>query len=472
MSAFYKECKGIVITSVLLFASIIIVAAQDNNKKVVLITGTATGIGKATAELLIDEGYIVYGGDIQIDKNQYLAGIGGHPLKMDISRDDEVIAGIEQIIKEQGRIDVLFANAGYNQYGPIECTEIADVQRQFDVNVFGHARCVKAVLPFMRRQGGGNIIINSSLGGKISVPGMSWYTSSKHALEAFADALRMEVRKFNIRVSVIESGAVRTDIQKNAAYTLEKAKKSPYAGFYELEAFEGKFVKRSSHGVDPAAIANIILRIIKSKYPERRYLTTLDAKVAYTLHSMFGYGLTDDFLLKMFFGTQSENPLRRKSVTISINPSSLLNKEYNADIFYNTGRLRFGLSYFDVTEKSPSAETASFKQHQQGFGTGVGVFVSDEQRGLNLGLEFNFIEVSVIELATSDILGKELYHLGLQAGYLWQPFKKSGFFIEPSVHAGFSIGDRELNYSSGNIVGKENFYFTRPRLNVGWKISF
>ena len=386
MSNFKKVYLEIWMICLLFMVTILIISAQDENKKVVLITGSAGGIGKATAEVLIEEGYIVYGGDILVEKNQYLIKIGGYPLKMDISKENEVEAGVEQIIKEQGRIDVLFANAGYNLHGPLECVDIVDAQKQFDVNVFGHARCARAVLPYMREQGCGNIIINTSLGGKISAPGMSWYTASKYALEAFADGLRMEVRKFKISVSIIEPGAILTDIQKNAVSSLEKARQSPNAGFYEFKAYEENFKKRSSRGIDPSRIANTVLKILKSEYPERRYMPGLDARLAYKLHSLFGYGMTDDLLLKMFFGTHQPNPFKRKSLTIITDSWALFNDGYRVGLNYNTGRLSLGLSYFDVIEANPSIETVNFEHNRQGFGVNLGAFISDEQRGLNLGL--------------------------------------------------------------------------------------
>lgn len=473
MSVPGKDSIEIWMICILLMFNIHAIRAQDENKKVVLITGSASGIGRATAELLIKEGYIVYGGDIQLERNQYLTEIGGHPLKMDISLDDDVKAGVEQIIKEQGRIDVLFANAGYTLHGPVECVDIADAQRQFDVNVFGHARCVKAVLPYMREQGGGNIIINSSLGGKISAPGMSWYTASKHALEAFADGLRMEVRRFNIPVSVIEPGAVLTDIQKNALPALERIKQSPASGYYDFNTYEKNFIKRSARGIDPSVIAKSVLRIIEAKYPERRYMPTFDARLAYNLHTIFGYGMTDDLLLKMFFGTPQPNPLKRKSIIISTDAWTLFKGGYRTGLNYNTGRFSIGLSYLNVIEGVSSAEAIDFEQKRQGFGAGIGAFISDEQRGLNLGLEFTyFTKVSVTELSTDEKLRKELFSTGIRAGYLWQPFRSTGFYIEPSVHAGYAFGDKDLNFTSGSTLSKERFYVSRPLINVGWKINF
>ena len=110
------------------------IQAQENGPKVVLITGTASGIGKATAEYLIEQGHIVYGGDIQFEKNRYLDSIGGHSVDMDVTKVDMVQAGVARIIEEQGRIDVLVNNAGFGLYAPVEETTDEDARYQFEVN--------------------------------------------------------------------------------------------------------------------------------------------------------------------------------------------------------------------------------------------------------------------------------------------------------------------------------------------------
>ena len=175
------------------------VMAADNEKKVVLITGTASGIGKATAEYLINEGHIVYGGDIQFEKNKYLDTIGGYSIDMDVTNVDMVNAGVDRIIKEQGHIDVLVNNAGFGLYAPMEETTDEDRRYQFEVNFFGVANVTKAVLPHMREQKSGYIINISSMGGKIYMPLGAWYHATKHAIEGWSDCLRLELKEFNIK---------------------------------------------------------------------------------------------------------------------------------------------------------------------------------------------------------------------------------------------------------------------------------
>ncbi len=130
--------------------------------KTVLITGASSGFGKRVAEKLLDEGYTVYAAARRVEKMTDLEAKGGHILRMDVIDNRSVEAGVDQVIKEQGRIDVLFNNAGYGSLGPIECVPMEDIQRQYEVNVFGMARLIKAVLPHMRKKRSGLIINTAS----------------------------------------------------------------------------------------------------------------------------------------------------------------------------------------------------------------------------------------------------------------------------------------------------------------------
>jgi NAD(P)-dependent dehydrogenase (short-subunit alcohol dehydrogenase family) len=158
------------------------------DKKVILISGTASekGMGRAAAELLIKEGHIVYGGDNQYKKNKYLDSIGGHSIDMDVTDVAMVKAGVKRIIKEQGRIDVVYNNAGWGLYAPVEDISEEDMHYQIEVNLFGVANVTRAVIPHMRKQKSGLIINTSSMGGKIYMPLGAWYHASKHAVEGFA----------------------------------------------------------------------------------------------------------------------------------------------------------------------------------------------------------------------------------------------------------------------------------------------
>ena len=441
--------------------------AQENTK-VVLVTGSASGIGKATCELLIENGYIVYGGDINEEGNQYLTALGGTPLYMDVRNDSLVEAGVQRIINEQGRIDVLFANAGYTQMGVIECVEIEDAQNQFDVNVFGVARCVKAVLPHMREKEAGNIIITSSVVGHVPVSGMAWYPASKHALEAFSDALRQEVRRFGIHVSIVEPGFITTGLKDASMPTLDKAKRAEFAKVYEEEqnAFGEKFSKGFDAGASSMTIAKTVLKILKSKYPERRYQPNLDSKAGVFTKRYFGAGLLDDVTQFQFYFKQ-ENPLKRKSIMLSSNSLSFINDGFQVEASYTIGRLRMGANYVDMT----FSDNDEIKESRQGIGAYIGTFLSDEQRGLNIGLGFDYYtNTNVTNM--NQTLDKDLFRLSSRVGLLWEVIKlrNSGIFIEPAINMGYGFGDEELLFDSGKTFRETKWDF-QSSVTIGYKIN-
>jgi NADP-dependent 3-hydroxy acid dehydrogenase YdfG len=266
----------------ILFAifSMAIMFTHAQEQKVILITGTASGIGKAAATSLIEKGHIVYGGDIQVEKNSYLNDLGGHALIMDVTNDDQVKDGVQKVIDEQGRIDVLINNAGYGSFATIENIDINELKNQFDVNVFGYARLQSAVLPHMRKQRSGLIIEISSVVGEISYPMLGWYAATKHAVEAMADALRQEVAPFGIKVVKIQPGAVKTNFPTVA---LEKLDNSYIPEDYKQLAEDFKLVVEGNYTYNaesPLGTVGSIVQAIESDDPETEYRTTLSSKMA------------------------------------------------------------------------------------------------------------------------------------------------------------------------------------------------
>lgn len=248
-----------------------------NEPKVIIITGTASGFGKAAAEKLIAKGHIVYGGDINVEGNKYLNDIGGTPLVMDVRDDDQVKAGIQRILKEQGRIDVLVNNAGYGEYATIENIKIEDLKNQFDVNVFGCARLQQEVLPTMRKQRSGRIIIISSGLGKFSMPVLGWYAASKHAVEGMADALRLEVSQFNIDVVKIQPGASNTNFVKTAYERLDQSY-VPEDYKQMVTNFRISLDDLMAKAGGPEETANAIVEAVEVTDPAITYITMEDAK--------------------------------------------------------------------------------------------------------------------------------------------------------------------------------------------------
>lgn len=289
-------------------------ALYDNviNKKpyeqqVVLITGTASGIGEATAKHLIEKGHIVYGGDIQFEKNKWLNEAGGHSLDMDVTDREMVRAGVQKVIDEQGRIDVLFNNAGYGLYGPIEEVTMEDVQAQFDVNVFGYAHLVKEVLPHMRKQGDGLIINNTSMGGKITLGGLGgWYHATKHALEGWSDVLRFEVAHFGIDVVIIEPGMIDTNFGNVAMVYSDKyepgtAYEHAYAPMRAMREQMEQDPEGGMQAADPIVIARVVDEAMNAKKPKIRYAEGPMANELIMFRDIFG-DRAFDWLMGRIFG--------------------------------------------------------------------------------------------------------------------------------------------------------------------------
>jgi len=244
---------------------------KSSKQKVVLITGASSGFGEVTASLLAQRGYRVFGTGRNPGRNR---AWGYEMLPLDVRSDDSVRACVQELMERAGRLDVLISNAGYELAGAVEETSISEARDQFETNFFGAARMVKAALPVMRKQGGGRILLVSSLAGLISVPFHGFYSASKYALEGYAEALRHEVKGFNISVSLIEPGFFRTNLARAARNSTETV--SEYAGMREraLKAFE----RAVQTGEDPGLVASLILSVVESRSPRLRYRVGKDAK--------------------------------------------------------------------------------------------------------------------------------------------------------------------------------------------------
>ena len=282
------------ILSIILFGAVV----ANDVKKVILITGTAHGIGKSTAKYLIDKGHIVYGGDILVEENLYLNKIGGVALEMDVTKQDHIDNAINQIIAEQGRIDVLVNNAGIAVGSAIEDVSMEDALYQFEVNLFGIGRTVKAALPHMRAQGSGTIINISSVLGKAYNPLYGWYVSSKHALEGWSDVLRLEVDQFGIDVVIVEPGMIKTNIGNYSAQYFEKySKNSAYANFYGSpdDKEENSFDNYS----DPIVIAKVIDKAIDARSPKTRYSAGAYSWILLTMRGILPDKWFDKLIVKV-----------------------------------------------------------------------------------------------------------------------------------------------------------------------------
>ena len=270
--------------------------AKDE-QKVVLITGTAYGIGKSTAELLIDKGHIVYGGDILVEENLYLNDIGVTALEMYVTNQEHIDKAINQIISEQGRVDVLVNNAGLGVYGAIEDVSMEDIYYQYDVNLFGLARVTKAVLPYMREKESGLIINISSVLGETYGPLAGWYLSTKHALEGWSDALRVELKEFDIDVVVVQPGAINTNFSNVTKTYIDKYREnSAYQHLYG-EPITDTGNEVLSNQSDPIVIAKVINKAMNARNPKTRYAAGAYSKIGIFLRKIMTDKMFDRFIL-------------------------------------------------------------------------------------------------------------------------------------------------------------------------------
>lgn len=241
------------------------------SKKVVLITGASSGIGQITGSLLAKNGYTVFGTSRQPDK----IDLNGYKiLKLDVNSEDSVNDCIQKIMDHTGRIDILINNAGYELVGALEETLIHEAKSQFETNFFGVARMVKAVLPIMRKQRSGQIINIGSLTGLLALPFCGYYSASKYALEGFTEALRFEVKSFNIKISIVDPSYFKTNLAKSAQTSSDSI--SDYSRM-RLQAFSF-FKKGDQSGEDPFIVAETIQTIIKSGTPKLRYRVGKNAR--------------------------------------------------------------------------------------------------------------------------------------------------------------------------------------------------
>ena len=274
---------------------------QRNNtkmKKVALVTGASSGIGKETAKLLVENGFIVYGASRRLEKMSELKDKGVKLIEMDIADDSSIVRSVNEILKNENRIDVIINNAGYGSYGAMEDVPISEAKYQFEVNIFGLARLTQLFLPTMRKQQSGRIINISSVGGSFGEPHGAWYHATKYALEGLSDSLRMELKEFGIDVVIIKPGAILTEWNSIARENLFKT-----SGNTAYKALVQKHINMLTNadkgGSLPKVVAETILKAVKSKKPKTRYATGSGATVVLFMRRILSDRLFDKIMLSM-----------------------------------------------------------------------------------------------------------------------------------------------------------------------------
>ncbi|UIF87760.1 oxidoreductase [Cupriavidus sp. UYPR2.512] len=231
---------------------------------VVVVTGVSSGIGRVAAEKFAKRGCRVFGTVRSITKTAPFPGV--ELVEMDVRDEASVQLGIQSIIDQAGRIDVLVNNAGMNMIGAVEETATSEAASLFDTNVFGILRTTRAVLPHMRTQHHGRIVNVSSVLGFLPAPYMGLYSASKHAVEGLSETLDHEVRQFGIRVTLVEPAYTRTNLEANSPQA--KAKIADYDRERDLVS---RSVADSVNGApEPDGVANTIVEAALGAWRMRR----------------------------------------------------------------------------------------------------------------------------------------------------------------------------------------------------------
>jgi NAD(P)-dependent dehydrogenase (short-subunit alcohol dehydrogenase family) len=249
-----------------------------NHQKIFLITGVSSGFGRAFAKAALTAGHLVVGTvreesarkdfeseDIELAK----------AVVLDVTDFDAIAPKIAEIEKTIGPVSVLVNNAGYGHEGTIEESPLAELRRQFDVNVFGAVAMIKAVLPFMRQRGTGHIINLTSMGGYITMPGIAYYCGSKFALEAISETLGKEVKDFGIRVTAVAPGQFRTEWAGRSMIRTERT----ISAYDQLmnPIRQARQEKSGRQPGDPAKAAQVLLKIVGQESPPTHLLLGKDA---------------------------------------------------------------------------------------------------------------------------------------------------------------------------------------------------
>jgi len=265
-------------------------------KKVYLITGASSGFGLVTAKKLIAHGHTVYGAARRVERMAELKDLGGHVVSLDVTDNENVKSVVAQIIATEGRIDGLCNNAGYGSYGSIENISMDEIKYQYEVNIFGVARMIKAVLPHMRKNKSGRVVNIASLVSHVSLPMIGWYASTKHALKAMSDSLRMEVKHIGIEVVLVDPGVVNTGFNDVA---LEKMDQVDHAEDYShiVSSFRKGTVERYDAAPGPEGTADSMVEALEVENPKLRYRTTIDSQIFPRLHNLVGNRIFDKLVM-------------------------------------------------------------------------------------------------------------------------------------------------------------------------------
>jgi len=249
---------------------------RRQTRGVVLVTGASSGIGRLCAIRLARAGFFVFGTTRQspseVQSRLRAEAEGTDRLVMlgvDVTRNETVVAAVESIVGRTGRLDAVVSSAGYGLAGAVEDTSDEEALAILDTNLLGAHRVCRAALPIMRTQQSGVLVLISSLAGRLGLPYQAFYSASKFALEGLAEALRLEVRRYGVRVVLVEPGDFSTEFTDNRQYTGVTTIDSIYRDSFQRTMAIVESDERTA--ASPAAVADRVIRILGTKHPRLRY---------------------------------------------------------------------------------------------------------------------------------------------------------------------------------------------------------
>lgn len=271
---------------------------SSNSKKTAFVTGASSGMGKAIAKKLLADGFRVYVAARQLEKMDDLVALGARSIRMDITKDEDIVSAVGTILSEVGVVDVLVNNAGFGLFGPVEEVSMDEARYQFEVNLFGAARVTQLLIPGMRTQSAGTIVNITSMGGKVYTPLGAWYHATKHALEGWSDCLRIELADFGIRVVVMEPGLVETEFGNVVADgPLARSQRGPYKALSDAVIKSTRQSYGKGTGTHPDVIARVVSDAVHHPKPRTRYAVGKFAKPFIFIRKWFGDRMFDRILM-------------------------------------------------------------------------------------------------------------------------------------------------------------------------------
>jgi len=255
------------------------------NQKVAVVTGSSSGIGFETSLALARNGFYTYATMRNPEKSNLITKTATseklplQALPIDVNIEKSVTDGIDRILNESERIDVLVNNAGFDLTGPLEETSMDEIKVQFKTNLFGAIRTMQAVIPTMRKQRSGKIVNITSVGGKLAIPFHSGYHGTKFALEGISESIQYELDPFGIKIIIIEPGAVGSSFWKNMKNATKSSNltdgESPYVSMMSNMSAALKQMEQNS--IPPSEVANMIVNAVTTDNPDFRYVVGKDA---------------------------------------------------------------------------------------------------------------------------------------------------------------------------------------------------